>query len=145
MTKNEAGMRNIALNDTAVAIVNKHLNTSAQSYLFKLGNNVDDTKIKIPKRYLGNPFQNKTVNKLLGRFVPAAGIKKNISSHAFRHTYISKIASYNDEFNLTFLSDIGHKDFSTTQTIYNHINSVNREALAKGYHSIDDWLKEIYN
>lgn len=145
-TKTYKGTRLIELNDEAVRIYNRHKNS--KSYLF-----VTQSK---PARGLrrsawGKPIRTNQVyleivlasSKLkIGKVAQTDETdskKKKMSfyTHMLRHTYVSRCASYGIPFDLDFLEQIGHDDDKTTREIYNHINRMNKEELAKGFKALD--------
>lgn len=140
-TKTYKGTRIVELDSDATAIYKRHKNST--SYLFTIGDGVKNTA-KISYSTIGNPFQNATVNLFLKKIAARAGLKKNpkfLTSHVFRHTYISRMASYGVKFDMDFLGSVGHKDITTTRNVYNHVNSINRKKLEQGYKNIDNWIR----
>lgn len=141
MTKTYKGTRMVELDSDAVAIYKRHKDNT--SYLFTIGDGVKNTQ-KMPSYTIGHPFQNAAVNQFLKKIAARTGLKKNskfLTSHVFRHTYISRMASYGVKFDMDFLSSIGHKDINTTRDVYTHVNSINHKKLEQGYKSIDNWIR----
>lgn len=133
-TKTNSGMRFVELDEPAVAIW-KRCKKRGKKYMFAITD--------YPVRYVnsedrGNPFTAKMLNQSLKNAAKKAGISKKITTHFLRHTYVSKQASYGTVFNYDFIRQIGHADASTTHDIYDHINTINHDDLAKGYHKLDE-------
>lgn len=99
--------RDVYMPDEAVKIYKRHCNH--QGYLFQ-------------KEWRGNHscFDTDQVNRYLKRICKKKEITKNISSHIFRHTLVSKMAELG--YPLEIISQrVGHKDSRTTRQIYLHV------------------------
>lgn len=74
----------------------------------------------------GNRITNATVNKAIKQACIELGIKRNITSHAFRHTHASYLISQN--VNIYYISKrLGHSDISMTLNKYGHLLEEVRE------------------
>ena len=70
--------------------------------------------------YSNGPLNVSTVDRWLGKFNDKEDLTKDISSHIFRHTHVSKLAEA--VFPLSVISDrVGHENEETTRKIYLHI------------------------
>lgn len=133
-TKTASGMRFVELEPPAVAIWKRNKKNKTK-FLFAI---TDKHLPHLAKETYGHPFTTKTINQSLKRAQKKAGITKTVTTHFLRHTYVSKMASYGTIFNYDFTRQIGHADARTTHEIYDHINAINHDDLAKGYHKLDE-------
>lgn len=138
-TKNWAGTRLVRLEPEAVKIYQRHKNS--KTYLF--------TKQSSPapglsEKSYGQPFRGQSVTRNLSKIAKdKLGITKKVTSHVFRHTYVSKCASYSIPFDEKFLSQIGHKNIMVIRSIYDHANSVNSQSLKEGFTKLDKELSKF--
>ena len=157
-TKTESGMRTISLPYQAVNLYYKHSrNTDWMKLLFNFPSplicfpTLLFTKLTINNYHPTAPFKNgylftnklthnpitkTTISKCLQRICKRHNIDKQITSHIFRHTYISILASKG--FPLEVIADrVGHKNIGTIQAIYLHVINSERQKyndLMKHYH-----------
>ena len=157
-TKTESGMRTISLPYQAVNLYYKNSrNTDLMKLLFDLPTSLKTfkglafTKLSMINYHPKTPFKNgylftnkmthnpmtKTaISKCLKRICKRNNIDKQITSHIFRHTYISVLASKG--FPLEVIADrVGHKNIGTIQAIYLHVINSERKKynnLMKHYH-----------
>ena len=104
-TKTINSMRKVSLPPQAVEIYKKR-KTTKNKFLFLNDN--------------GNPIHTNSANKFLNRVCERTHIKKNISSHIFRHTHVSKLAE--EGYSLEMISArVGHSNSDITRQIYTHI------------------------
>ncbi len=77
----------------------------------------------------GTPVQITAINTFLREYVkPKMNIDKNISSHIFRHTHVSKLAELGVP--LYAIQDrVGHENSKITESIYLHVTNNVREKL----------------
>jgi len=69
---------------------------------------------------LGQTLTPRTVQRLVKRLAKAAGIDKQITPHALRHTYATRLLD--EGFTIREVQELlGHSDVSTTM-IYTHVN-----------------------
>ena len=87
-----------------------------------------------------------SVNKEMKETAKRAGIKKNITSHFFRHTHVSKLAELGVEWEVV-RRRVGHKDSKTTKEIYFHVTEKMQDSLEAKINSLGskeeriDWNK----
>ena len=114
-TKTASSYRTIALPDEAVEIYkecSKERNKS--DYLFR--NKFYGSQLS----NLNNPFSVSTISHFLRVFVDKNKWKKQITSHIFRHTHVSKLAE--EGYPLSLITDrVGHSSSEITRKIYLHI------------------------
>ena len=157
-TKTESGMRTVSLPYQAINLYYKHsCNTDWMRLLFEWPSSIKTfrallfsqlkfynyhPKAKFKNGYLftnkltHNPMTKTTISKCLKRICKRHDIDKQITSHIFRHTYISTLASKG--FPLEVIADrVGHKNIGTIQAIYLHVINSEREKynnMMKYYH-----------
>ncbi|CCI85323.1 tyrosine-type recombinase/integrase [Lactobacillus pasteurii] len=113
-TKTNAGMRVVYLPPKASEIVKKHcINKNDNQFIF--------TNKKMPLVYT-------STNQYLKRAAKKAGINKNITTHFFRHTHISKLASLGVPLE-DIKKRVGHESAKTTEQIYYHMLSESKDKL----------------
>src|SRR5699024_8253036 len=79
----------------------------------------------------GYPKKLNLISSRLKRLLKIAGIKKNITSHSFRHTHTSLLIEANVHIK-EIQERLGHSDISTTMDIYAHITKdIKKEASTK--------------
>lgn len=114
-TKTASSYRTIVLPDEAVEIYkecSKERNKS--DYLFR--NKFYGSQLS----NLNNPFSVSTISHFLRVFVDKNKWKKQITSHIFRHTHVSKLAE--EGYPLSLITDrVGHSSSEITRKIYLHI------------------------
>ena len=116
-TKTAAGMRIIELSTKTIDIYHRliELNPSGK-FLFQTSK--------------GTPILITAINRYLKVHQEKMGIptEKNLSSHIFRHTHISKLAEIGTP--VYVIQDrVGHEDSKLTQQIYLHVTEGMREKL----------------
>lgn len=133
-TKSDSGMRFVKLEPAAIEIYKRHKNSN-RKYLFTI-----QTKPApgLKHDHLGNAFQFGSLNRNLKFAAKKVGINKKLTTHFFRHTYVSREASYGTSFDYDFIRQIGHKEAKLTHSIYDHINTINHDKLRDGYKKIDE-------
>lgn len=114
-TKTRAGMRSIVLSDRAVEIYNERLATKAVSYF------VFSTE-------KGTPIQTSALNTFLRHAKKELEINKPLSSHIFRHTYISKLAELGVPL-YVIQQRVGHSNSRITEEIYLHVTKKARNQV----------------
>lgn len=122
-TKTVKGMRKVSLPDQAVELYQKHkVDKKDDDYLFT-------------NMYSHGPLNVSSVDRWLGIFNDKESLTKDISSHIFRHTHVSKLAEAG--FPLPVISDrVGHENEETTRKIYLHITK-------KVHKKYDDKIKKF--
>ncbi|MGQ5708785.1 tyrosine-type recombinase/integrase [Lactobacillus sp. PSON] len=114
-TKTISSMRKVSLPPQAVEIYKKR-KTTKNKFLFLNDN--------------GNPIHTNSVNKFLNRVRERTHIKKDISSHIFRHTHVSKLAE--EGYSLEMISArVGHTNSDITRRIYTHITKKSKNSFDK--------------
>ena len=114
-TKTASSHRTIALPQEAVEIYKEcSKNRDKNDYLFR--NKFWGHKYS----KLNNPFSISTISHFLEVFVAKNKWKKQITSHIFRHTHVSKLAE--EGYPLSLITDrVGHSNSEITRKIYLHI------------------------
>lgn len=114
-TKTASSYRTIALPDEAVEIYKECSKERSKSdYLFR--NKFYGSQLS----NLNNPFSVSTISHFLRVFVDKNKWKKQITSHIFRHTHVSKLAE--EGYPLSLITDrVGHSSSEITRKIYLHI------------------------
>lgn len=115
-TKTNAGMRVVYLPDKAVTIIKQKISNKNESNLI------------FTKKGFKTPFTTSDVNYYLKRIAKRLNISKNITSHYFRHTHISKLASMGVPLE-DIKKRVGHESAKTTEQIYYHILSDSKNKL----------------
>lgn len=116
-TKTAAGMRKINLSTKTMELYHRLLELSPE------GNFLFQTSV-------GTPILITAINRYLKLHQSKMGIpvEKNLSSHIFRHTHISKLAEIGTP--VYVIQDrVGHEDSKLTQQIYLHVTAGMREKL----------------
>lgn len=106
-TKTPAGFRSVYLNDEAVEICKRNIENEPRLFL----------NIKSPGQGIWN---NVPIYKFLRRVGRELGIPKKLSSHFFRHTYISKLSELHVPLNV-IMQQVGQADSEVTKKIYTHV------------------------
>ena len=106
-TKTPAGFRSVYLNDEAVEICKRNIENEPRLFL----------NIKSPGLGIWN---NVPIYKFLRRVGRELGIPKKLSSHFFRHTYISKLSELHVPLNV-IMQQVGQADSEVTKKIYTHV------------------------
>lgn len=126
-TKTKAGFRNVQLDKSAahIYLTNRdfHLNTD---YLFV--NHLRNGK--------ATPWSIYSVEAYLKHVGRRLGIPKRISTHFFRHTYISKQAEKRTPLNV-IMAQVGQADSKVTKQIYTHVTERERLDLQESLESMD--------
>lgn len=114
-TKTASSYRTIALPDEAVEIYKEcSKDRNKNDYLFR--NKYYGSQLS----NLNNPFSVSTISHFLRVFVNKKKWKKQITSHIFRHTHVSKLAE--EGYPLSLITDrVGHSSSEITRKIYLHI------------------------
>ncbi|MGK0551952.1 tyrosine-type recombinase/integrase [Enterococcus faecalis] len=114
-TKTAAGMREVDLPSKAIQIYRKLLEMNPKGkFLFQTSK--------------GTPFQITAINTYLRTHSKDFGIAKNLSSHIFRHTHISKLAEL--DVPLYAIQDrVGHENSNLTEKIYLHVTKGVKEKV----------------
>lgn len=114
-TKTAAGMREVDLPKKAVEIYNTLLEMNQNGdFLFQTSN--------------GTPILITAINTYLRNHKDKMAIEKNLSSHIFRHTHISKLAELGTP--LYAIQDrVGHENSDITEKIYLHVTKGVKQRL----------------
>lgn len=104
--KTPAGFRNVILNDRALKIAKRNINKS-------------DVRLFINKKS-GRVWNVTNVNIYLKKTARWLGISKPLSTHFFRHTYISKLTELGVPLNV-IMQQVGQADSKVTKEIYTHV------------------------
>lgn len=126
-TKTIAGFRKVQLNKPALHIYNslKDFRTDNEPLFLNL--------------YFGTkkPWNTYTVDSYMKKIAFKLGINKPLTSHFFRHTYISTLAQENVPL-AVIMAQVGQRDSEVTQQIYTHVTSIERQKLKTSLNKIDD-------
>lgn len=118
-TKTSAGMREVDLPQNAIKLLEKmaHLNAeTSPEYIFSTNK--------------GTPIQITAINTFLRKAKEALKIDKQVSSHIFRHTHVSKLAELGTP--LFAIQDrVGHENSKITEQIYLHVTKGVREKMRR--------------
>lgn len=122
-TKTVTGYRKVQLNHSAKDICNqcKKLHPYKSHILLSRTN---------------RPWTVPTVDDYLMKVARKLGISKHLSSHYFRHTYISKQAEKGTPLNV-IMAQAGQRDSKVTKEIYTHVTEGERVELQKNLDKMD--------
>lgn len=112
--KNIYSVRNVSLSDRAVSILDSIMLENKRRSLWFEGY-IDHGYIFTSSR--GNPYDIQFLNRRL-KGVHIEG--KHLTTHIFRHTYISMLAELGVPLK-TIMQRVGHNDSNTTLSIYTHV------------------------
>lgn len=126
--KTAAGYRDVYLNKSAVEVYKR----SKELY----GN----SQFLFINTYSGNPWNSYTVDSYLKEIARKLGIAKNLSSHFFRHTYISKLVEKGVQLNV-IMSQVGQADSEITKQIYTHVTDQEKIKLQNSLELLDNDIK----
>lgn len=115
MTKTEAGLRDIALPDQAVAIYKRQ----------SAGKKQTDFLFTTPE---GNLISPNSVDTMLRKCKQKLGLDKTLTTHTFRHTHISKLAELGVPL-YVIQHNVGHSDDKITRDIYLHVTKKAQQLL----------------
>lgn len=123
-TKTRAGYRKVQLNQSATKIymLNRDFHPNSD-YIF--------CNLKFH-----TPWNIYTVDRYLKEVGRLLGISKRLTSHFFRHTYISKQAEKGTPLNV-IMNQVGQKDSSITKEIYTHVTERERLQLQNNLEKMD--------
>lgn len=123
--KTPAGMRQVVLSQSAldICMINKKLHPYT-NYLF-----IDEKSKK--------PWFRSVINHYLRRVGRRLGIAKHISSHFFRHTYISKQTEIGTPLNV-IMREVGQTDSAITTDIYTHVTENEQKQLKANLNKLDN-------
>lgn len=114
--KTPAGFRNVILNDDALEICKRNLGKGhSRLFVNKLSN---------------NPWLELSIVRYLKKITRWLGISKPVSSHYFRHTYISKLSELHVPLNV-IMQQVGQSDSEVTKQIYTHVTENEKNNLGK--------------
>lgn len=115
--KTTAAYRTVALPDRAIAIV-KELQKGNEIYKKQYADYVDNGYIfAMPK---GTPILHTVINAKLKKVMIDMDIKKELSTHIFRHTHISILSELGIPVK-AIMERVGHSDPKVTLEIYTHV------------------------
>lgn len=122
--KNSYSIRDVSLNDRAMAIINQVISENKKSTLldryYKKSTYIWTTS-------KGSPLNIQFINRILKR-VPING--RTISTHALRHTHISMLAELGIPLK-AIMQRVGHNDPNTTLKIYTHVTQSMQNDIAQ--------------
>lgn len=123
-TKTKASLRKVQLDRKATYLVN-------QLMPFR-----DDTTPLFLNNYFNSEWQAYSVDNYLKIIARKLGINKKLSSHYFRHTYISKLAENHVPLNV-IMAQVGQADSEITKSIYTHVTEKERIMLDSSLKCLD--------
>ena len=111
--------RDISITQRTIDLINR---TQDENKLDSLTNPkfIDQGYLFVTKS--GTPIQTNSFNAALKNAGERIGIKKELTSHIFRHTHVSTLAEMNIPLKL-IMDRIGHDDEKITNEIYTHITN----------------------
>lgn len=128
-TKNISSNRSVDLPNRAIEILNlviadnklKFDSYTAEDYIF-----ISNAR---------TPLTIHSFNALLKRASDEIGIKKNVTSHIFRHSHVSLLSELNVPLK-AIMERVGHSDANTTLAIYNHVTQQSKKNVLDKLNSI---------
>lgn len=118
--KTAAGNRKVYLSENAVKIAKRNCeDKTLNDFIFQ---NKRSSRNKV--------FTTTTVNEYLKRIAKRQGIKKNLTSHIFRHTHISKLTEMGVPL-YVIQRRVGHESSKITERIYTHITEKAKDDLVE--------------
>lgn len=114
--KNDGSWRNIELTERSKEI----LDIMTINNTLKNKNQNEENYIFISQH--GTPLTIGTFNQVIKNAAKKVGIKKNLTSHIFRHTHIATLSEMGIPLE-AIMERVGHMDAGTTLGIYNHVTS----------------------
>lgn len=131
-TKTKSSHRDLALSNRAIEILNKVIEQN-EKY-----NEVNDKKyIFVGKT--GKPIRLNSFNQSLKEMNDKLGdkkIKKNLTSHIFRHSHISLLSEMNLPVK-AIMERVGHSDEKITLQIYTHVTKKQRNDITDKLNELD--------
>ncbi|MEG0349538.1 tyrosine-type recombinase/integrase [Enterococcus sp.] len=112
--KNEGSWRDVDMTDRSKEILDK---IELDNY-FKHGLKDEDGYYFLSNH--GTPLTISSFNEAVKAAAIRVGIKKNVTSHIFRHTHIAVLSEMGIPLE-AIMERVGHMDASTTLEIYNHV------------------------
>ena len=123
--KTPTGIRTIPITDNVKEILDRNI-------AFNKSAGIQSNKIFISR--FGNQLGNSNFNRQLRDAAKHLGIKKHVTAHIFRHTYITILASLGVDIKSTMYL-VGHAKPDVTLSIYTHVsNKMAQTAVAKMNH-----------
>ena len=120
--KTPTGVRTIPITDNVKEILDRNINLNKASGI--------KTNYIFVSRY-GNKLDNSNFNRQLREAVQFLGIKKRVTAHIFRHTYITILAELGVDIKSTMYL-VGHAKPDVTLSIYTHVsNRMAKTAVSK--------------
>lgn len=102
--------------------------TLLDGYIY--ANKINDDNAFLFVSVHGNLISLRNFNTSLTTVCKQVGIKKEVTSHWFRHSHITMLAEMNIPLK-AIMDRVGHSDPDTTLKIYNHVTSKQKAAIAK--------------
>lgn len=114
--KTPAGFRKVILNEEAVEICKRNLGKGhSRLFVNQLSN---------------NPWLSVTMVRYFKKITRLLGIEKRVSTHYFRHTYISKLSELHVPLNV-IMQQVGQADSKVTKEIYTHVTENEKKNLSQ--------------
>ena len=121
--KTTAGFRDVILPKQAVLIYQRNSEN-------KLPDDFVFLNMRKDRPGYGLPFRLNAINKLLKNAVKRTGINKNVTTHFFRHTHVSKLAELGVPL-YVIQKRVGHASSDITKRVYLHVTSRVEESVAQ--------------
>lgn len=118
--KTKDSYRVVSLPDRIITLLNGHI----------YANKITDENAFLFLTAHGNLVSIYAFNRSLATVCKQVGIKKEVTSHWFRHSHITMLAEMNIPLK-AIMDRVGHSEPDTTLKIYNHVTSKQKAAIAE--------------
>lgn len=122
LPKNDGSWRNVELSERSKEILELLYLSNTIKYGTQNENSYYFTS------YNGTPLTIGSFNQVIKNVAKKIGIKKNLSSHIFRHTHVATLSEMGIPLE-AIMERVGHMDASTTLGIYNHVTAKMKEQV----------------
>lgn len=129
--KNKSSVRKIAFNETTKVALEEQIQY-LRLVTLKHGYKRDNTMLFMSKRQ--NPVSYKHFNKMLKKINPIKD--KSISSHTFRHTFITMMIEQDVPFHL-IAKHVGHADTKMIESVYGHFTDKMDDELTQSISNLN--------
>ena len=110
--------RIVPIGQTAIGNLRKYILLS-RSVIMKYGKGSEHDYLFVNSR--GAPITDRSVRRIIDKYIEMMSINKNISPHSIRHTFATHLLNHGADLR-SVQEMLGHASLSTTQ-IYTHINA----------------------
>lgn len=118
--KTKDSYRVVSLPDRVITLLNGHI----------YANKITDENAFLFVTVHGKPVSTHNFNRSLETVCKQVGIKKEVTSHWFRHSHITMLAEMNIPLK-AIMDRVGHSDPDTTLKIYNHVTGKQKATIAE--------------